>query len=363
MKSYPDPKGTIETPELNDIRTGADIGCTKGVLYIRSACTICGNERWVILRNNKPAFLRCRKCIPRINRLAKNEQPLTAIGDPNNPQIGDIQRGTSIGLKNRDWHIRQACLKCGTIRWVLLRHRQPEHLYCRLCGPYAPNAIAKAQKTKQERGSAREYPTPRGTLEHPEIGDIRIGTRIGLPESHPYIRRACPDCGTASWVRFHTTGRTHAPRCHKCATQVPEWKQRQAVSRLGRYANARHYNSNGYVEVWISPDDFFHKMANRQNRILEHRLVMAKHLGRCLQSWEFVHHKNGIKDDNRIENLELTTSGSHSIQHSKGYRDGYKKGLLEGKDKRTKDLQTEVSKLQARVTLLEAERALSDAAS
>ena len=64
--------------------------------------------------------------------------------------------------------------------------------------------------------------------------------------------------------------------------------------------------------VKVSPTDFFHSMADKQDYILEHRLIMAKHLKRCLLPWEVVHHKNGVKTDNRLDNLEILPLGKHN---------------------------------------------------
>ena len=48
----------------------------------------------------------------------------------------------------------------------------------------------------------------------------------------------------------------------------------------------------------------------------EHRIIMEKHLGRKLEKWEIIHHKNGNTSDNKIENLLIVTRRTH---HSKDF--------------------------------------------
>lgn len=73
----------------------------------------------------------------------------------------------------------------------------------------------------------------------------------------------------------------------------------------------RHKDGNGYILVSCHK----HPNCNNQGFMFEHRLAMEKHLGRYLKSKEIVHHINGIRDDNRIENLQLKTSSKHAKHH------------------------------------------------
>ena len=157
--------------------------------------------------------------------------------------------------------------------------------------------------------------------------------------------RICPDCGRVDTVTLRQDGTPYNLRCKSCAMKLvhrqSDNSRWHAANKSSQWKGGRIIDSYGYVRVYIEQDDFFYPMATKTSRkiggshVLEHRLVMAKHLNRCLLSWEVVHHKNGIKDDNRLENLKLLPSrGEHII-------DAYTKSYI--------------ARLEKRITLLEAE--------
>lgn len=79
------------------------------------------------------------------------------------------------------------------------------------------------------------------------------------------------------------------------------------------WKGGRIYDKDGYVLIWM-PD---HPNRNNDNYVREHRLVYEKYLGRYLTQQEEIHHINGIKDDNRLQNLNKFLKNEHCRLHHK----------------------------------------------
>lgn len=117
--------------------------------------------------------------------------------------------------------------------------------------------------------------------------------------------KPCEHCGESMYLSpsVEADGRRYCSReCYE-AVRI----QRSGIGRLhnGRQAIKDAY---GYIRIW-EPD---HPSAN-QGRVPEHRWLMEQQLGRFLASEEHVHHLNGVKDDNRLENLQVLGAQEHRL--------------------------------------------------
>ena len=104
-----------------------------------------------------------------------------------------------------------------------------------------------------------------------------------------------------------------------CALHYLRWSKSgdpgEPGRRIAKRGDVRFMDYQGYWVVACPAE--FAAMAASKGRVMEHRLVMARHLGRPLRRFENVHHLNGDRGDNRIENLELWTMPPTSGQRPK----------------------------------------------
>ena len=107
--------------------------------------------------------------------------------------------------------------------------------------------------------------------------------------------RRCPACRAKAMCACGRPMQAKSVQCGSCRTTSNDAN--------GNWKGGRTLHKAGYVMVRV-PE---HPRTNKSPYVFEHILVAEQLLGRYLEPGESVHHRNGIRDDNRPENLELWT--------------------------------------------------------
>jgi predicted nucleic acid-binding Zn ribbon protein len=123
-------------------------------------------------------------------------------------------------------------------------------------------------------------------------------------------KRHCVICGETI-EREHYARPIERTTCsRRCGATLPKG--------ASKARGHKSINNNGYNQIpryMLTPEDEYVCPPDGRHYILEHRLFMARHLGRPLQPHEVVRHLNGDKSDNRIENLALGDHKTNSMDH------------------------------------------------
>ncbi len=121
------------------------------------------------------------------------------------------------------------------------------------------------------------------------------------------IEIKCEVCKKKFLTKNHLRG-IRKTCSRKCGGK--NWTKKMTGHKPFHYKGGRLVRK-GYIYLLAKK----HPNNDRDGYVLEHRLVVEKSLNRFLKKNEIIHHINGIKDDNRIENLELLSASEHAKRH------------------------------------------------
>lgn len=184
--------------------------------------------------------------------------------------------------------IKTSCCICGIeiYRWPYLIRASKGKSYCQKC------------RSKCLMG---KKPPNRANLIGQKFGLFTVIAECGSQKGHALWKCKC-ECGN---IKNLTTGVLKSGVIKSCGCLV----YRQGKDHPN-YKNGFHITGHGYKEIPIENCKKTHRY------YAEHRVVMEKYLQRKLLSTEVVHHKNGNKLDNRLENLVVLSREEHAALHA-----------------------------------------------
>lgn len=130
----------------------------------------------------------------------------------------------------------------------------------------------------------------------------------------PYGTKECKNCGTTFPVYRGYALNYCSQECRGVTLAERQLGAKNAMWKGGQTVTA--HNGGGYIKQ-LAPG---HPNADPRGYVMQHRLVIEQVLGRLLKPTERVHHKNGDRQDNRPENLELWTGVNQSKKDPHGVR-------------------------------------------
>jgi len=139
---------------------------------------------------------------------------------------------------------------------------------------------------------------------------LQVAKELGV--NHKTVRRYLKKYGfEIKPLSQIMTGRKLSPAHRDKVVKTLSSYGDQSGSKNPSWKGGRIISSEGYV--WIKTIN--HPYKNKQGYVSEHRLVMEEKIGRYLEKDEVVHHINGIKNDNTIENLVIMSHQQHGTEH------------------------------------------------